>query len=78
MAVADALTELDPEIRITARWAPSVAWRPGWSPSGGMTSSSSPWCRCRVNLRRPAAALLRVRTAVRQTRSVFDTVGGRG
>ncbi len=54
---------------------PSAVWKPGWSPSAGTTSSSSP----PVPLpRKPTGDLLRlpvrVRRAVKQTRTVLDNV----
>lgn len=75
MAVADALTELDPDVRITALGT-----------ARGLETRLVPERGYDLELvtpvplpRRPSADLLklplRVRTAVRQTRAVFDTVG---
>ena len=38
MAVADALSALDP-MSGSPRWAPRAGWRPGWCPSAATTSS---------------------------------------
>ncbi|MEH3129218.1 MAG: undecaprenyldiphospho-muramoylpentapeptide beta-N-acetylglucosaminyltransferase [Mycolicibacterium neoaurum] len=75
MAVADALTELDPQVRITALGT-----------QRGLETRLVPERGYDLELitpvplpRKPSADLmrlpLRVRTAVRQTRSVFDAVG---
>ena len=75
MAVADALTALDPRFG-SPRWALRAGWKPGWCPNAAtdlelITPVPLP--------RKPTGDLLRlplrVRRAVRQTRAVLDDVG---